>query len=395
MSASFTRSIQLLGADRRRQPFAVFVLVAILLGGWAAWACLARVAVFKVCESARLEVIQAEHPVAAPVAGRVLATYLALGREVQVGDVLVELDAQCQQLHLEEKRTMRAALLAQSDVLRAERTLKEQALSHEGEADRAAIEEAHAEYRKAQAAAEQDQATLDHVAGLSNGHAAKQERSQAEAKARESRAAAEAANLRISRLEWNLRARQRDRLAHLEEQRAEITKVEGQASTAQAAIKRLEHEIERRTIRAPVSGRVGEVSALRVGSVLREGDKITAIVPAGKLQIVAHFDPAAAFGRIRPGQSARLRLHGFPWTQYGSVAAKVSRVGSVVRDGRVQVELAVTAGTSPLIPQEHGLPGTLEIEVERVSPATLLLRAAGYRFARPAPTRLADSSHMG
>ena len=34
--------------------------------------------------------------------------------------------------------------------------------------------------------------------------------------------------------------------------------------------------------------------------------------------------PVAVVGRIRPGQPARLRLEGFPWTQYGTVAATVA-----------------------------------------------------------------------
>ena len=57
------------------------------------------------------------------------------------------------------------------------------------------------------------------------------------------------------------------------------------------------------------------------------------------------------------------------------------KVGSEVRDGRVRVELAVLSKRSP-VPLQHGLPGTLEVELERVAPFILALRAAGGLWAR-------------
>ena len=85
-------------------------------------------------------------------------------------------------------------------------------------------------------------------------------------------------------------------------------------------------------------------------------------------------------GRIQTGQRARLRLEGFPWTEYGGVSATVSNVAGEPRSGRVRVELAVNPDPASSIPLQHGLPGTIEVEVERVSPAVLLLRAAGRRL---------------
>ena len=80
---------------------------------------------------------------------------------------------------------------------------------------------------------------------------------------------------------------------------------------------------------------------------------------------------------------ARLRLQGFPWTQYGSIAATVESVGSEVRDGRVRVELAIDPHNHTTIPIQHGLPGSVEVQVEQVSPATLALRAAGRLVTSP------------
>jgi membrane fusion protein (multidrug efflux system) len=132
-----------------------------------------------------------------------------------------------------------------------------------------------------------------------------------------------------------------------------------------------------------MAGRLGEVAELRTGSVVREGGRLAAVVPQGELQLIADFLPPTALGRIRPGQPARLRLEGFPWTQYGSLAATVSRVAGEVRDGRVRVEFGVDRDGASPIPLQHGLPGSVEVQVERVTPATLVLRAAGTLLARP------------
>jgi uncharacterized membrane protein (UPF0127 family) len=113
------------------------------------------------------------------------------------------------------------------------------------------------------------------------------------------------------------------------------------------------------------------------GTVVREGDRLGAVVPPGMLKIMADFLPPAALGRIQPGQPARLRLEGFPWAQYGAVSATVASVANEVRNGQVRVELTVHPDAAPLIPLQHGLPGTIEIAVDHVSPATLVLRTAG------------------
>jgi membrane fusion protein (multidrug efflux system) len=151
-----------------------------------------------------------------------------------------------------------------------------------------------------------------------------------------------------------------------------------------AALGRLEHEIDLRRVRAPVKGRLGDVATLRVGAVVKEGDKLGAVIPTGDIRIVADYTPGSAVGRIRPGQSARMHPEGFPWTQYGSLRATVERVANEPRSGRIRVELVVARDPGGAIPLQHGLPGTLEIEVDRVSPAVLVLRSAGGRFSAPA-----------
>ena len=123
-----------------------------------------------------------------------------------------------------------------------------------------------------------------------------------------------------------------------------------------------------------------------------EGDKLSAVVPPGALKVIAYFLPSTALGRIQPGQPAYLRLEGFPWTQYGTVTARVTHVASELRDKLLRVELTVDAIATSPIPFQHGLPGTIEVEVDHVSPATLVLRTAGLLLAAPeTPHELQDA----
>jgi membrane fusion protein (multidrug efflux system) len=67
--------------------------------------------------------------------------------------------------------------------------------------------------------------------------------------------------------------------------------------------------------------------------------------------------------------------------QYGSVDARVYAVAGEMRNGTVRVEMEIV-GTPPVALQ-HGMPGSAEVLVEQVSPATLALRAAGHWIAAP------------
>jgi multidrug resistance efflux pump len=91
----------------------------------------------------------------------------------------------------------------------------------------------------------------------------------------------------------------------------------------------------------------------------------------------ARRSPAASVGRVRPGQPARLRLDGFPWTQYGTLSATVSGVGNEASEETIRVELAVESDPVSRIPLQHGQTGAVEVAVERAASAVLVLRAAG------------------
>jgi membrane fusion protein (multidrug efflux system) len=387
MPATFSRTLRSLEADGPRCR-TVNLLVLALAAAWGAWSFLGRVGVYEVTREARLEVDNAAHPVASPVEGRVVETRVTIGREVRAGDVLIVLDAQAQRLAIGQRQARQGALGVRREALGREIEAEREAIAVQQRERALAIEEARAQVAEAEARARLAERQGERLAALRARHAASDEefqRGRAEAEA--CRASVRALVLASDRIGQNHLVQERDRATRLARLESAAAELRGEAAIEEAAIATLEHEAALRVIRAPVSGRVGEVVAeWRAGAVIRAGERIGSIIPPGKPRAVALF-PVVSVGRVRPGQTARLRLDGFPWTEYGTVTARVEGVGNEARAGFVRVELTPTPDPRSAIPLLHGLPGSVEVEVERVSPATLVLRAAGQILTVRHPAR--------
>jgi len=355
-----------------------WLLGGMLLAGWLAWFAFARVTVYEISRQARIEVQMAPHAVASLIPARVAETHLTIGQEVRAGDVLIELDAISERLRLKEEETRLAAIAPKERSLQAEIDLLEQARADEARAATAALEAARHRTRETGAAvdfAKDNERRLREESDA--GGVARVEALRAITDTQKLAAAREAAAAEVRKLESDSRARVSQQQAQIENLRRALVALRGEDATVRAAIERLKSDIDRHNIRAPVAGRVGEITPVRAGSYVAEGQKLATIVPAGELLILADFNPASALGRVRAGQPAVMRLEGYPWAQYGTLSAQVSRVASEIRDGLLRVELAVNTATIPGALMQHGLPGAVEISVEQTSPAILILRAAG------------------
>lgn len=381
-ATAFSRSLRTLRGDSYA-PAARGLLVALCIAGcWAAWCVFAHITLYEVSDAARLEVNRAVYPVQAPLAGRVVATMLAIGREVRSGDILIQLDAEPEKLQIREQRAKLASLAPTAAALRAQIDAELQARSLEQQASRVTSEQAGASSREADAPAAFADDDAHRLGQLrAGGLIAERDYLRAKSEAEKYRAAADGQKIAIRRVEQEQRTREGDRATRIRGLETDIARIESQIPEIESAIRRLEYEVDRRVLRSPVSGKLGEAAILGAGSVLREGDRICTIVPAGRLAVTAQFPPPAALGRIRPGQQAKLRLNGFPWAQYGSIAATVSNVANEVRDGTVRVEFQVDA--SRKIPVQHGLPGAVEVRIEQVTPLALILRNAGQMLTEP------------
>ena len=371
-------------ADRGRSTARILLAALALVGTWSWLAARVQVTLYEVSSAARVELDAATYPIQAPLLGRVVEPRLRVGRVVRQGDVLVEIDAMPNRLQLRQEQVRAQGLAPELAGLRAQAAAEEIARAEEQSAARLSAEEAANRIREAETLARAAEAELARTRALvAEKIAPGRDLDRAEAEVSRMRAAVTTLESAARRVPREQATRDRERDVRLQRLYAGIAAREAERNTVQAGIERLGYEIERRLVRAPVDGRIGESATLRKGAVVQEGEKLASIVPDGRLLVTAQFPAYAAFGRIRMGQAATLRLDGFPWAEFGSVAATVARVAQEVREGKVRVELAIAASSDFRGKLEHGMPGTIEVAVERITPFALVLRTAGQWLTAP------------
>lgn len=380
----FPRTQAALDSESNRGWWLAVGAAFVLAIAWTLWMVLARVPVLAVSEVARLEVEGAAQPVESAVSGRLVSASARLGSVVREGDVLFELDSESATLQLAEEKARSTASSHERAAMTEQLAAREAALAKLREASVAAGREGEARREEAESAlrlAAQEERRMRQL--HAGGQISEAALASAIAGLEQRRAAFESLGLGVARLKSEREREEQDLRARLAELRQARARLEGQFEQATAAIARLQHDIEQRRIRAPRAGQVAEIAGLGVGAFIQEGQRLAAIVPSGELKAVAELPPGVALGRVQPGQRAWLRLEGFPSSQFGSVRSSVLSVATEPRSGRVRVELSVSPDPALRLPLRHGLPGTVEIEVERVSPATLLWRAVGQRIDAP------------
>jgi membrane fusion protein (multidrug efflux system) len=351
---------------------------ALAVGGaWTVWLVFGRVDLTESTDVVRLEAGASIHPVDAAAGGRVTAVHARLGQPVEAGDPLLELDAEETAAELREARGRLAHQRQRLSFARQELAAEESLAPQDIRSAESALGEARARADEAQAELALAEKELEYAVrlretGLVSDVDVVRRRSEVERRRAVLRAAREA----VARLEADRGARggrARGRREHLKE---EVSAAAEEVGALETRVSALERQVGERTVRAPVAGRIGRLAPLRPGTVIAAGQRVADVVPPGGVTAVAQF-PLGSLGRLRPGQPGRLRLAAYPWTAFGALRTRVRSVGDEPHEGRVRVELDVEEPVPDGIALAHGLVGSLEVEVARVRPLALALRAAG------------------
>jgi hemolysin D len=397
MAYPFERTLRSLSGYESGTRVWLVALGGLGLAGLVTWAFGARVPVMKVSSQGRIEPHNAIHRLEPPGAGRVVRSMLNLDEAIKQGDLLIEFDTRTERLELEQSKATTEALGQELAVVHEQIANKKGELAATHLVDEVAVREAverEGELAPRHVLAEQRAQLARNSPTGSISELEKLERNtEVDALKRASRAQ----GLAIVRLGREQAVRRQTLNAQLLGLRREELRIEGQLRELKAAIGRLEYQIERKHYRAPVSGRLVDVVELGAGAFIAEGQRLgTILATDARVRVRARF-PKEMVGIIQPGQTAQLKLDGYPWTLYGTVPAKVTRVGTEpgitatpeAIPGTVRVELDLETPADPRIQLQHGLTATVEIEVARVSPVALLMRAIGeWRVDEPAPEPL-------
>src|SRR5262249_37808488 len=125
-----------------------------------------------------------------------------------------------------------------------------------------ALDEARAQLTEAEARVRIAEQQLQALTVLSSNNATSpEELRQRKAEVAASRATGQALRHALARLEQDRLAQQGERRTRIARLEREAVEIDGEASVGEAVIRKLEYALEARTIRAPVSGRVGAVGA--------------------------------------------------------------------------------------------------------------------------------------
>lgn len=382
MGVAFSRTTRALHRDRSLGSRLAIGIAVLLLLAWALWFAFGKVTVYEVSRAARVEVSSSSREVSSIRDGRLVATGLYIGRRVRAGEVLAQLDSEPQKLMLAEAEARLAAFPAHVEGLRKQLVAMDLAGSGAKQARAAAIASAQARTRAAKASAEFDiELARRQRLDAQNGGAAAIDAARAEAEARRAAAARDATRHDEGRIVGEAVARNASIAGDAAQLSAALEGAKGELAAQQAQVAQLRYEVEARMIRAPADGVIGSIMSVRLGEAIRTGASLATIVPEGDLHIVAAFDPAKGLGRLSVGQPARLRLDGFAWTQYGDFQARAVRVAGESSGDALRVELTTARWANRGLPLRHGMTGQVEVAIEEVSPAILVLRAIGQMLA--------------
>lgn len=387
MKLPFPRTMRWMQEERSPLPLPALVLLGLVITGWVVWFSMGRLKVYALSQSARVEVDSLAHVVQPPVPGVIEENHLMLGKAVVKGDVLLVINHTAEKLQKEQEEAKLRGLKLQLETLQHEVQAERDALVAQMQAAGAAVRVAQARGQAARVVSEQAGREDTIIQELrTNALASTLEALKSASEARRQQGEALAASLEASRLAATGQTEVKDRGVRLARLEHQIAGLQAEAELTTASLARLQFEIERRTVRATISGLVADLSPSPAGSTLEAGQKLAVIVPEGANRIVARFLPGEAVGRVRAGQPAVVRLEAFPWTEYGVLEAHVAQVADEPQDGTIRAEL--TADLTPsLIPVQHGMTGTVEVNLEEVAPYQLLLRAAGQLMAPPVRAR--------
>lgn len=374
MATDFHRTIRASREDSRATAVVSVGASGILVAALAFWGARSSIDVWQTSPKARLQAIAAPHPIESPVLGRVTSTACALGKDVRAGDIVLELDAESFRAARSVTSSKLASIVMQLPLVETELLAWGRAASAGARVvasgdDLTALRGDIARVMSSYSAEELARSERLRESGLLGGL----DMLKVVADTEHKRAELEALKMNALRDAWSLhREEERDRAA-IERLRREAASLRGDKIATEEELARLDLEIDLRTIRAPVAGRIAKLTALQKGSVVAQGSQIAIVVPEGPLQIVAEL-PAGAVGRVAHGQLAEMRLESFPWTEFGTVEGRVDRVASEGGTDGVRVELTILPDQRHRIPLQHGLVGALSIRVDEVSPFHFFVR---------------------
>ena len=127
-------------------------------------------------------------------------------------------------------------------------------------------------------------------------------------------------------LEGLVEKRENFRNAFIEESQNELQLAQRELSQSEETMKKLEDNLSRTTIVAPVDGVVKNLFFVTEGGVIKPGGAILDIVPTKDSLIVEAKLPNSDIGFVKPGQSAVVKLSSSDSVNFGQINGTVTQI---------------------------------------------------------------------
>jgi len=373
---SFSRTLRALHDDAPRHTRGVAVAL-VLLAAWIVWALAGRVSIVAVSRRARFESGSAVRQIAVPLSGRIARVQIALGQSVRRGDVLLELDPSDAAIRrgkavagVDTLRRRVDAVTAQiAATLVTADAQKNAAAAKLQQAREARIEAAHLADIESTGADRLERLARQ---GLVPAPQAADARSRAEA-ARAKERGLEAAEVEAAKQQAEVVSTAEAALRSLESDRIGL---QTQLASEQASLQQAEVDLERLRVRAPADGRIGSSAELRAGTFVLEGTVAASIIPAESRDVAAWF-ALDDMPLMRGGQRATVWLESLGRGGRRRFPATVTGIERDASGSEFRVTLRLAAPPPARAGIDQGLPVTVTVDVQRLSPFEALLRAAG------------------
>lgn len=367
---------RVLHAPRPRSAALLLGLLVALVVAAGAWAVIARVDVVAQAEG-RILPDRRVQPVHATRQGRIDAVRVGEGEHVARGEVLLTVDreaavaqrdrlvaelrdAKARRLRLVALLMEQAGLPPTPEDWRVEPEppqLRAQAafLATQQRVHAAAARELEAEHRRATAAEAVVEAELEAARGrlpyaeraLERMRALQQDGFVPLAEVEDADLEVRAQRDELPALEVRLASRRAERqeieasLAHHElewtrRNREEEIDARQRVHTLREQLREAEVEVHRRTVRAPLDGKVVDRSVAGPGQFVGPGDDVLRIVPEEAPLEVEAFVRNRDIGHVRKGQGVSVKIETFEFTRYGSLPG---RIVELARDASEHEEL--------------------------------------------------------
>ncbi|MFY8047674.1 MAG: HlyD family efflux transporter periplasmic adaptor subunit [Erythrobacter sp.] len=294
----------------------IIAISAAILGfiGWSLWAELDQVARApgRVVPFARVQVVQSEQD------GAIATIAVREGARVKAGDLLIALDTVQLDAAVREARLKVAGLESRMARITAELYQKPLVFPESLKAFPEFTANQRQLYAQRRAAQDAEVSTLRNLARLQQQELDLNQPLLATGDV--ARTEIIAMRQRVVETEGRISA---VRAQYLRELQSEFTATEEELAAAREQLARIEDSLANAALKAPTDGIVKNVRFTTIGGVVRAGEEVLQIVPAGQTLIVESRVAPRDIAFVKLGQKARVNFDAYDNAVYGSATGKV------------------------------------------------------------------------